>query len=169
MTEGHYHQPITSPAWSQTRRNLSCYSSPRSTFGASAMWSTMKVGQHVRPSNPMATLFNYVGEEHKHMRGAPSNEEYYVVTNHPRDEDDASEITGVLYPPVAAGEARPDLSGDAARAYELRVSSTISVVGDPQKTADAAYLGHLCNDAWCLAGCGKEARGEYARKSEVRK
>ena len=93
MTEGHYHQPITSPAWSQTRRNLSCYSSPRSTFGASAMWSTMKVGQHVRPSNPMATLFNYVGEEHKHMRGAPSNEEYYVVTNHPRDEDDASEIT----------------------------------------------------------------------------
>jgi len=57
------------------------------------MWSTMKVGVHVRPNNPMATLFNYVGEEHKHMRGAPSNEEYYVVAKHLRDEDDASEIT----------------------------------------------------------------------------
>ena len=104
MAEGYYgHPPIASPA-QRSHRNLSCYSSPRhsihgggvaSTFGASAMWSTMKVGPHVRPNNPMATLFNYVGEEHRHMRGTknPSSEEYYVVTNHACSDDEVSEIT----------------------------------------------------------------------------
>lgn len=55
----------------------------------------MKVGLHARPNNPMATLFNYVGEEHRHMRGTknPSSEEYFVVTNHPCADDEVSEIT----------------------------------------------------------------------------
>jgi SET domain len=40
-------------------------------------------------------------------------------------------------------------SMDAARAYEVRIADTISVVGDPQRCHDAAYLGHLLNDGAC--------------------
>jgi len=78
-----------------------------------------------------------------------------------RDSDEG-EIGGVLY---SAGYAPPDLCGDASRAYELRISETVSAVGDPEKTTDGAYLGHMCNDAWKLAGRGAEAEEEYRERS----
>mgnify|MGYP000102894048 FL=1 len=77
-----------------------------------------------------------------------------------RDSDEG-EIGGVLY---SAGYAPPDLCGDASRAYELRISETVSAVGDPEKTTDGAYLGHMCNDAWKLAGRGAEAEEEYRER-----
>jgi SET domain len=62
-------------------------------------------------------------------------------------------------------------SMDAARAYEVRISDTISVVGDAQRCHDAAYLGHLLNDGACLSSSSnssnvtKAAVTAYTRQS----
>ncbi|GMI39509.1 hypothetical protein TeGR_g12562 [Tetraparma gracilis] len=77
-------------------------------------------------------------------------------------EGDGEEVSGVLY---SAGYAPPALTGDAARAYELRVSATVSAVGDPGKAGDPAYLGHMCNDAWALGGRGRGKGEEYRERS----
>jgi len=87
-----HHHFVPPQAYQMTGHNLSAYSSPRNSEGygsnarhseyGSAMWSTMKIG--TRPSNPMATLFNYVGEEYKHISpGNPPNEDYCIVTDRP--------------------------------------------------------------------------------------
>jgi len=39
------------------------------------------------------------------------------------------------------------LTTDSARSYELKIEDRHSVVADPLLTDDAAYLGHLANDA----------------------
>ena len=39
------------------------------------------------------------------------------------------------------------LTTDSARSYELKIGGRHSVVADPLLTDDAAYLGHLANDA----------------------
>jgi SET domain len=58
---------------------------------------------------------------------------------------------------------------DAARAYEVRITGkTISVVGDPHRRHDAAYLGHLLNDGACLNSSSSSSTkivDEYTRQS----
>jgi SET domain len=39
-----------------------------------------------------------------------------------------------------------------ARSYEVRINDTISVIGDPNRHADPAYLGHMIND-YCTIDC----------------
>ena len=52
---------------------------------------------------------------------------------------------------------------DRARDYELAVTETTSLVGDPALLDDQAYLGHMCNDG---ASCSSlEARGRYATET----
>lgn len=48
-------------------------------------------------------------------------------------------------------------SADVARQYEVRVSGVHSVIGDPRRCHDAAYLGHMLNDCACLVAAATAA------------
>ena len=55
------------------------------------------------------------------------------------------------------------LRKDNARDYEISVQKRLSIVGDPARSSDPAYLGHLANDAGYLAGTDAVAREAYSR------
>ena len=52
---------------------------------------------------------------------------------------------------------------DDARAYEIAISATLSLVGDPGRCDDAAYLAHMCNDGDMCSAQDEAAR--YQRTS----
>lgn len=83
-------------------------------------------------------------------------------------DNDLSEITGVLYGRLRSGGA---LTSDESRAYEVRVSATHSIVGDPELDGDMAYLAHFANDKQSLQcsnkQCSAEERTEYSRESAL--
>jgi hypothetical protein len=53
---------------------------------------------------------------------------------------------------------------DKARLYEARFSGTHSLVGDPGRMSDPAYLGHMLNDCFCLTSPKDRAR--YNKESQ---
>lgn len=57
------------------------------------------------------------------------------------------------------------LTTDSARAYELKIGGRHSVVADPFLVDDAAYLGHLANDASSLNSRDKASVDEYVEAS----
>jgi hypothetical protein len=57
------------------------------------------------------------------------------------------------------------LARELARDYEIRVSGTLSLVGDPLLHEDPAYLGHMANDGAYLSSGDDAARGAYSRAS----
>lgn len=74
------------------------------------------------------------------------------------------EISGVMYGRNRTPESL-SLTDDAARSYEIRISSIHSIVGDPSLTNDAAYLGHIANDGACLTAGDDASRTIYSKKS----
>jgi SET domain len=74
------------------------------------------------------------------------------------------EICGVMYGKNRTPESL-SLTDDAARSYEIRISSIHSIVGDPSLTNDAAYLGHIANDGACLTAGDDVSRTIYSAKS----
>ena len=74
------------------------------------------------------------------------------------------EICGVMYGRNRTPES-VSLTDDASRAYEIRISSIHSIVGDPSLTNDAAYLGHIANDGACLTAGDDVSRMIYSKKS----
>jgi hypothetical protein len=54
---------------------------------------------------------------------------------------------------------------DWARLYEVRVSGLHSLVGDPGRISDPAYLGHMLNDFSILAGRSRQAKRAYTISS----
>lgn len=77
-------------------------------------------------------------------------------------------LTAVLYGRLRSGGA---LTSDESRAYEVRVSATHSIVGDPELDGDMAYLAHFANDKQSLQcsnkQCSAEERTEYSRESAL--
>jgi len=57
------------------------------------------------------------------------------------------------------------LTTDNARAYELKIGGRHSVVADPLLVDDAAYLGHLANDASMLNSRDKAFVDKYVKSS----
>ena len=74
------------------------------------------------------------------------------------------EVSGVIYGNVRTAECG-SLTDDAARDYEIRISSIHSIVGDPSMTDDAAYLGHIANDGACLTEGDDKSRTRYSQQS----
>ena len=74
------------------------------------------------------------------------------------------EVSGVIYG-IARTTGLGSLTDDAARAYEIRISSRHSIVGDPLMVDDAAYLGHIANDGDCLTNGDDKSRTRYSQKS----
>jgi SET domain len=65
------------------------------------------------------------------------------------------------------------VTSPAARIYELNIiapssSSSQSIVADPRRVDNPAYLAHMINDGSCLQGRDKAARTEYAKNSARR-
>jgi hypothetical protein len=90
-----------------------------------------------------------------------------LITLYPADailfrNGEKEEVTGVLY---GTKEHCPSLTRDEARAYEIRISPTHSIVGDRDRTTDLAYLGHICNDGAILVDATDEARTFYSKSS----
>ena len=57
------------------------------------------------------------------------------------------------------------LRNQDARGYELPASKTLSVVGDPARDNDAAYLGHFASDGASVTAGDTTARDAYAMSS----
>jgi hypothetical protein len=90
-----------------------------------------------------------------------------LITLYPADAilfrgGEREEVTGVLY---GTKEHNPSLTRDEARAYEIRVSPTHSIVGDKDNTSDLAYVGHICNDGAILTDGSDAARTLYSKTS----
>jgi SET domain len=84
---------------------------------------------------------------------------------------------GVLFGRHVVGEDRdPDrVASDLARRYEVKISDSRSLVADPRRIDDAAYLGHIMNDGAALllredesGNCAAAARTRYSRLSHER-
>lgn len=78
--------------------------------------------------------------------------------------DDVSVTFGAHVPEAERDEEH--VLSDESRAYEIRISAKMSIVGDPRRCDDAAYLAHMCNDADTCASQADEAR--YERESPER-
>jgi hypothetical protein len=60
------------------------------------------------------------------------------------------------------------VSTAAARAFELKIGPQHSIVADPTRLADAAYLGHMANDGAMLSRTDRKARTRYAQTTRQR-
>ena len=92
-----------------------------------------------------------------------------LITMFPADailfrDAEMEEVSGVIYgnAPTARSSS---LTGDAARSYEIRVSSLHSIVGDSSMINDSAYLGHIANDGACLTEGDDKSRTLYSQRS----
>jgi hypothetical protein len=94
-----------------------------------------------------------------------------LVTLFPGDailfrDGELEEITGAMFGILPRqDETSISLTDDAARAYEIRSSSKHSIVGDPSRTDDFAYLGHVANDGAILTKGDDLSRTVYSSKS----
>jgi len=81
---------------------------------------------------------------------------------------DFSGDVGVVYGNHVEKEDRTAdrLTTDGARSYELKIGGRHSVVADPLLVDDAAYLGHMVNDAAMLTGRDEAAVEVYVEASE---
>jgi hypothetical protein len=78
------------------------------------------------------------------------------------------EASGVLFGNAGTNHPKSgatSLTGDAARAYEIRTSATHSIVGDKTMIHDSAYLGHMANDAVSLTKGDDTSRTIYSKAS----
>ena len=55
----------------------------------------------------------------------------------------------------------------SARGYEVRVNDTISVIGDPNRKSDSAYLGHMINDYCTIQGNNTQTEEEIIRQYNI--
>lgn len=82
----------------------------------------------------------------------------------------SSSVSASTFAPNTSTAARSGFllgtTPDAARAYEVRIAPTLSVVGDPQQCADPAYLGHMINDCTALIlDCSSKEEGQEGTTS----
>lgn len=57
------------------------------------------------------------------------------------------------------------LTSDEARSYELKIGGCLLLIGDPPLVDDAAYLGHIINDAAILTKRDKASVDMYLKTS----
>jgi hypothetical protein len=94
-----------------------------------------------------------------------------LVTLFPGDailfrDGELEEVTGALFGILPRQDGSSiSLTDDAARAYEIRSSSKHSIVGDPSRTDDFAYLGHIANDGAILTKGDDLSRTVYSSES----
>ena len=110
-----------------------------------------------------------VGESEHHGRGVFATRdiaEGELITFFPGDalmlwQDAGKRDHGLFFGKHVPKEARGAGSVDELRRdYELTVDATRTIVGDPQRADDPAYIGHMCNDgAACVT---LDARAHYA-------
>lgn len=60
-----------------------------------------------------------------------------------------------------------ELTSDAARSYEVKIEELESLVADPTRIDDAAYVGHMANDKAMLTKPNKRSRRAYSRSTEA--
>jgi hypothetical protein len=93
-----------------------------------------------------------------------------LVTLFPGDailfrDGEMKEVTGALFGNSPRQVGSLSLTDDAARAYEIRSSNKHSIVGDPSRTDDFAYLGHIANDGAILTKGDDLSRTVYSSES----
>lgn len=93
-----------------------------------------------------------------------------LVTLFPGDailfrDGEMEEVTGVMLGNLPRQAGSLSLTDDAARAYEIRSSNKHSIVGDPSRTDDFAYLGHIANDGAILTKGDDKSRTVYSSES----
>jgi hypothetical protein len=93
-----------------------------------------------------------------------------LVTLFPGDailfrDGEREEVTGAMFGILPRQVGSLSLTDDAARAYEIRSSNKHSIVGDPSRTDDSAYLGHIANDGAILTKGDDLSRTVYSSKS----
>jgi hypothetical protein len=83
---------------------------------------------------------------------------------------DFSSDVSVMFGNHIQGDSRDArrVTSDAARGYEVKVRDTHSIVADPNLTHDAAYLGHMANDACALLGRSNACRTAYSQETANR-
>lgn len=75
-------------------------------------------------------------------------------------------LFGVHVPMPEQASAELFLRKDRARDYELFATECWSIVGDPARDRDPAYLGHLANDGACMVAGDTLSRANYLQNSE---
>jgi SET domain len=77
---------------------------------------------------------------------------------------------GVMFGPHVQGADRDAsrVSTNAARSFELQVGPRHSIVADPQRTDNAAYLGHMINDGAILTQRDNQSRELYSKTTVAR-
>ena len=59
-------------------------------------------------------------------------------------------------------DIQQQVTSDAARSYELKIGDLESLVADPARIDDAAYLGHMANDRAMLVAADPASRQAYS-------